>query len=957
MPDLKQPELEWVMALSGKAPAIFAAADVQNKKDEMLADAFAALDNSVAEIKVGQDFAIEMKNTGLTGFLRSTFRAAPKTMKAISKKGTQDDEFDTGHDLGDSMGLTAEQATALTRAHEIIVSEVAKLREARNEVTGKALFTDVEIAKEIWEPLMRRKIIPENAISDQYSDVSRTFESASEQYDLRLAAFTESTSSTDGLAAKLGMGSDMIKSSGTAATSIMGLLTVAVPGMKDFPLKEATDICTAITATITAPLDITAAVLKEGGLTAKGVEKIATVLVGAASGWVTAAFDIKFSGTTDQDAINKQLGTAINAGLKIGLSGTIFAAKLAQGGDKAKEAFDELATIVEQCLVCAGSGGAYSNNVKDSGALALTGRHVKDAILGSKEIIVLLTAAESDDPLATITKALQNLTKVAIEEGARTYATQREAEIKAHDLAVMQQQDKDDPSHAQEHKQENTDKNTFNANFTTPQDGTNITRGVGAIGTEQLDVASMLKLAQTMSKEQMAEFFKSDPQIKGNAAAQKLMTAIAEKRDAEIKAAGEEMEDLVAKDDAAFRALLSGSETTDSDADVESIEVLILQIKKDQMIIKLAESLIKMPAAAVAAFLPPAAIAVDAIQLAISMRQAASHLMAWQEWEDNVTDAKSAMSVQVAAMANRAGISKGMAARKSIEALEAAIKLVGDVMGTVGGPFAPIGVGISKGMSAVSSIKDIILKIYDEVQLKRNWAKYQKALDNPGDRKAIRAAIKGNPTLAKYVIAYGGVIAEDPVAKNALKKCGLNAKVLQSPKTNEQNVVSFLEALYADDPVILERLDDPPKWHPEPIELTAVSIAAFSHAGQNKARPPLSAPIPPRIAKDVLDMTASRTDVETARKTWEDAAKATPHEPDVERDALKAFVGALDLHSVRCGAVIGSISVWAPEGPPGTAHEEGQEYRARLLRIANGLHRKALRDLAQYEDAGEDIAA
>jgi hypothetical protein len=149
-------------------------------------------------------------------------------------------------------------------------------------------------------------------------------------------------------------------------------------------------------------------------------------------------------------------------------------------------------------------------------------------MLGSKELIILMTAATSDDPLATVTKALQNLLKTAIDEGARTYATEREAELKQHNLDVENQQDKDDPSNKKEHAQQDTDENTFDSNFRTTRDSSNISDGTGAVG--GLDVTSMLKLAQTMSKDQLAELFKSDPQIKGNKAIQTLMTKINERR-------------------------------------------------------------------------------------------------------------------------------------------------------------------------------------------------------------------------------------------------------------------------------------------------------------------------------------------------------------------------------------------------------------------------------------------
>ena len=948
---LSTEQVKWVMDLAGKKKEIRTGAKLQQEKADLLAKAFAALEGKVAEIRLGQDFVMDMKKSGLAGFMRQVFHAAPATMQGIGNGKDPDKQFDTGHDMKDATGLDAEQAAALMKAQSLIVDQVQRLRTARAQDGTKIVITDKEIAKEIWEPLMRRKVIPENAISDQYSDVSRTFQGANEQYDLRLTAYTDSLDDWDGLAAKFGIASDTIKTVGATANNILGLLTAANPAMANFPLTEVTDIVTAITLAGATPLEVAGLVIKDGGLTPKNVEKIAKSLVGFAAATVTAEFDARYSGSSDSDTIGKELGKAIGAGLKIGLSATTFAAKVAQGGDKVKEALDEIGTIVEQCCVCAGSAEAYRDNHKNDQTLALVGRHVKDGLLGAKELLVLMTAAKAKDPVATATLALQNLVKDAIDEGAKTYATARQADRTADEKSTEDKADANDPSATgkADHLADYNASQQFDKEFNTTGDATAITVGTAAVGKDAMDLNALLKTAQTKTVAELQALFKEDPALKANAKAQKLMLAIAKKRDEELAAINATLDQDLADDDATFRALLGGSEGGDDAEELEGIETLLLQLKKDQAMIKMVEAIIHAGPAATAAFFPPAAIAVDAVQVLLSLRKAAAHWMAWRDWNANLTDARSAMSVQAAAMANRAGLSRRKTAEETVNALQAAISLVGNVLGTAGGPVAHAGVAISKGVAVLGVTKDLVLKVYDEIKLKQEWARYKLALNHPDDRKAIRLTIKGNATLAKYVIAYGAVVAEDPVAKNALKKCGLSAKTLQSSKTTEQKVVEYLETLYGDDPVVLERLDSPPAWHPGPVALKASSIAAFSYAAQHKAKPPLAKPIDPVIAKSVMAAEAARPALDLARTAWEAASATKPANPAAEAAALQAFIAELAQLDMLTNRILGNLLAWKPAAPDGKPHKEALAYQAILVRMARSQHKKAMQELAMYE--------
>ena len=145
---------------------IAAGGEVVALKIKLLNDARKTIDSKVGEIAIGQDFEVNLKKGGLEGFLRDTFNV-PKKIGSISK-GTDnpDDELDTEHDK--TQGVDPETYQKLMRAQAIISGEVTRLLEAKDKNGIPVPFSKIEIANAIWAPLMRRKVIPENAIPDQY---------------------------------------------------------------------------------------------------------------------------------------------------------------------------------------------------------------------------------------------------------------------------------------------------------------------------------------------------------------------------------------------------------------------------------------------------------------------------------------------------------------------------------------------------------------------------------------------------------------------------------------------------------------------------------------------------------------------------------------------------------------------------------------------------------------------
>jgi len=108
--------------------------------------------------------------------------------------------------------------------------------------------------------------------------------------------------------------------------------------------------------------------------------------------------------------------------------------------------------------------------------------------------------------------------------------------------------------------------------------------------------------------------------------------------------------------------------------------------------------------------------------------------------------------------------------------------------------------GATKVLAAAQSIKTFIYeKIYKPAKLSSAWSTYKQALGEKNNEAIKRKAMKMNPTLAKYAIAYGALEMNDPFAKEALRDCGLTDEVLAHKDTNAQRVADYLKLKMADD--------------------------------------------------------------------------------------------------------------------------------------------------------------
>ena len=185
----------------------------------------------------------------------------------------------------------------------------------------------------------------------------------------------------------------------------------------------------------------------------------------------------------------------------------------------------------------------------------------------------------------------------------------------------------------------------------------------------------------------------------------------------------------------------------------------------------------------------------------------------------------------LAAEFNRAGLEQTYLTTEWINGTIKAIEGIGTTL-KVTGITAPGGKLTETGAKAAGETAKLVTKYFAASRLKSAWSDYQQAMLDPDNRKKVRAALRSNATLAKYALAWAATEARDPLAREAMRKCGLSDAVLADEDTNAQAVVEYLETLYDKDPVVLKASPVPSRWWPGKPELSARSWIKFLAAAE-----------------------------------------------------------------------------------------------------------------------------
>ena len=907
---------------------------------------------------------------------------------------------------------------------------------------------DREVADEVWQPLVRQGLIPENMVPDKYSEVSRTFEAASELYDARLKKYTDEMGDNASLLEGLGIGKDIVDKS----LKFTSELLAAVPGIdgaKD-SIKTAFECSEILNSTA---FDVAGHVIQKrdaldiSQTIADGVGKMLSK-VGAVPEAVTTAVTKGMtlaitSGRTvkalmdgnPQDALN-QLASSLNQSLALAasISGNPDMALIAKtagpmitGGPKAaiflqiattkpadpaavKKAFgelvhDALTSLGEQLNNVVQAEQANGEVSKTDGKMIQDGMKIgidgigdlTDALLSDDKAGGLATAfgnlagsccsaylppeygkivggtlksvlgkggqafvkaVQANDPGAAIVVAVNDLLSTALKNASESKGLPKDiqqalltASTGTAQLAGLKELAEaikaGDPKRAQAALQA-----VFDEAMAPVYDEVDpAALGVGDEDDEAEEedegaaegdpLAEESKEAARLEKEfndKQRQIISAQSAIIDNPASKKdqvekakklrddAMTAILERAtmNEEIEASSRDFAALLNTD-------LSAQPDGDDDGDTRTLETLINTIKRDRMVLQMADSMISMGITAAAHFIAPMGIATDFKKFAMEAAKAVSHLRELMIWKKNAGEARNAVTVQVHSMLNRVGLEKDAVIEHQMKATLALISAIGNVIATAGAHAAPAGLAITAAAKVASAALELALAVKSATEMEMAWRQFQKAMQEPRDRKNVRMAIQKNATLAKYALVWGALQDGNPIAKKALKRCNLTDKIIADEKANVDKVVGYLEVLYNDDPVVLRAVPDMSGWGwtaPKPAASLRV-WTEFLATAQTKGKPKMM----PGTGGAI---TAAFGAVEPAQQAVDKAKMAVTR---VER-----FIAG------QAGAVVITQGP-ASSAPPSPSDERRRKLlEAKLTAVAKDLAEKEAALAAAYKD-------
>src|ERR1051325_4859284 len=212
MPPLTAPELKWITDLAGDGKTTSGAVTDQQRNDDaifarkqqLLEQMAAALDLVRDEIAEGERYELTIKG-----------RFSDKTIKSIEQAGKTFEEVETREDIQKAEALSIAQQKKIFEAHQeaVKVKDIlvnAKVPGPGNKDTDEPLFTDEEITEEFWTPVMRERLLPDNAIPPGFSAVQKPSQPSAQLYADRLDEIEAESGSHEDLAKKLGITSAVI---------------------------------------------------------------------------------------------------------------------------------------------------------------------------------------------------------------------------------------------------------------------------------------------------------------------------------------------------------------------------------------------------------------------------------------------------------------------------------------------------------------------------------------------------------------------------------------------------------------------------------------------------------------------------------------------------------------------------------------------------------------------------
>ena len=262
------------------------------------------------------------------------------------------------------------------------------------------------------------------------------------------------------------------------------------------------------------------------------------------------------------------------------------------------------------------------------------------------------------------------------------------------------------------------------------------------------------------------------------------------------------------------------------------IQQKIIQLKKEEAYFKMAVNLGGMAFDVAANFLAPLGMGGALLRMAQHLFKAVKRYTDFHNFCKDKTAMINAASSYSAAIRRFRDDSFSQGMHYSINAACEGAKIVAACLQCT--PAAIGGIVTAQVASGVEAVEAFLWEVKKRVDLEIAWKTYKQALNHPENRKMQLITMRKNPTLAKYAVAWGAVIDEDPLVSDFISHCGLNADTIEGDG-NIDKVVDYLEARMPDDIVVVGRkLGVTSDWAPTKVELTVDSWIDAKTRGETK---------------------------------------------------------------------------------------------------------------------------
>lgn len=804
-----------------------------------------------------------------------------------------DAEIDTRADIDGSIeAIPADDLRALYHSFELI-RQMERAMKMQLDNTGEPLFSDEDIRNELWMPMVRKGLIPENMVPDKYSEHALNFAGANTFYEEKIESYSAThTKTQEGWTKGLQITKDVAMLGGALASGAvtMGTATQIADNTKAITAKkleierlgesdpgQKADLTAQITELTKENTELArqatyadaASALLLGGISGVelGVEHYYSTEPDTLKKWVqtiekgvAVAQQVSVGAVTagmNEQGAQKGMITCVTAGLTAAFKGarlgpSLFLAIKEQ--DEGKQAtmitgiVGEFAGIVASSVNAVGARAAVlSSEEQDLPAEELAAKKKeKTAVEAAFSQIATalqtgITTAGSAPQIIRAYKAGDTKTLGLLLGGAAvstTFAASSEAIFDAMRENVSKTEFLELNFHDALYKEIPTE--------TAHDDGSakimeTLTSQLSAVNAEVfkglepdlMDGIEADALAETLSKDVEAAKKAQAEKDLAEAFSPEGIKAIMDEADAEL--VGFEQTYSEARPDPDITKRTS-QEILQATAAIDKAMANTTELRQKVAIIN---AVTGGAAGVIAALVPGAGAVVAAQKVAYDIYTLIKCVETHNAWVESMQTALAGQSGAAAAIQNTLKNAK-------IHLSQASVKLVLDslkVGAEVARAFDPTGAATatSAGLSMSAAVVEFGYKMQKEADIVRGWNAYKAALAQPGNRKAARKALRMNSTLAKCSIAYGAAIMGDPTAREAIRATGLTVASLQNDKDICVKLISYLENELSDDPSVL-RVDDKDKgkWHPGQPQFTLASWASFKAAAHMAAKPRLS---------------------------------------------------------------------------------------------------------------------